>query len=82
MKISADDLRSLQEAEPGSELVVYEGKVAVRPTADLQAGKYPGALTVVSRADLLAEMRDQNLSEKDLDDLAGRFNTAISNRGG
>lgn len=82
MRISAEDLRALESAEVDSELVMYEGKVAVRATADLQAGKYPGALTVVSRDDLLAEMREQGLSENDLEDLAGRFNTAMTNRGG
>ncbi|RCW45164.1 hypothetical protein DFQ14_103128 [Halopolyspora algeriensis] len=82
MRIDAEDLRALHSAEAGSELVVYEGKVAVRATADLQAGEYPGALTVVSRDDLLDEMSRHNLTENDFDSIAGRLNTAMTNRGG
>lgn len=63
-----------------STLVVLEGKVLVVPTAEL--GDYRGAVEVISRNDLAAQLGSDVSSEQDLDELAARLNTVVQQLGG
>jgi hypothetical protein len=83
MKIGPEQVRELMEAgEPDSSLVLYQGRPEVVSAADLEAGRYPGALTVASQRDLLDLRGRHDLSPRDIEELAAQLDSAVSRLGG
>jgi hypothetical protein len=49
MLINPADVRRLMESDdPGSPLVIYQGRAAVISAGDLTADRYPGALSIAA----------------------------------
>ncbi|RAV13483.1 hypothetical protein DQP55_09870 [Mycolicibacterium sp. GF69] len=80
--ISADDVRGLlQSGEKDAVLVVVEGRVEVIGASRLGSADYRGALEVVTRDDLVRRIGDDP-SEREIDEQAAQFDTAVSELGG
>lgn len=83
MVIGPAEVRRLMESgDPGSSLVLYEGRVEVVSADDLAAGRYPGALSIASRQELLGMLGRKDPSEQEIEQLAANLDAAASNLGG
>ncbi|RJL22725.1 hypothetical protein [Bailinhaonella thermotolerans] len=81
--ISAEDVRRLLESgEPEPTLVLLEGRAQVVARRDLEAEPYRGALVVASRDDVAAGWDPAEVSDDELNQLAQRLDTAVSDLGG
>lgn len=82
MSIHGDDLRRLLESElPDATLVFVEGEPRVVAAAELDTS-LRGALRVVSRDELRAQLADEPVTGTRLDQLAAAFASAVDTMGG
>ena len=83
MLISPADVRRLMESDdPGSTLMIYEGRAAVISAGDLTADRYPGALFIASQHEVLDILGRPVASEQDTGQLAANLDVAASELGG
>ncbi|GAA3630799.1 hypothetical protein ACLIYM_10225 [Streptomyces fenghuangensis] len=81
--ITAQHVRELlSSSDPDPRLVLLEGHPRVVPAAEAGADRYRGAVEVVSRDDLTARIGPGAPSERDLEALASRLQTVVSELGG
>jgi hypothetical protein len=80
--ISTDDVRRLLLSnDPGSVLVLVEGRPEVIAMSQLGSDEYRGALEVVSRDDLARRLGDAP-SEHDVAEQASLLDSTVSELGG
>lgn len=78
MTITAEQLRLLFDSDlPDPHLVIEEGEARVAPSPEGDRG-----LVAASRADLLAQLGGRRPSDEELEHLAARLDTAVTNQGG
>ena len=83
MLIGPADVRRLMDADdPDATLAIYQGRAEVISARDLAAGRYPGALSVTSRRDVLEILGRQVTSERDIEQLAANLDVVASDLGG
>jgi hypothetical protein len=83
MLIGPADVRRLMESDdPGSTLVIYQGRAAVISADDLTADRYPGALSITSQQEVLGILGRPVTSEQDIEQLAANLDATASNLGG
>ncbi|KOV90022.1 hypothetical protein [Nocardia sp. NRRL S-836] len=83
MAVPVQDLRQLLDsAEPGAALVHVEGRYVVAGSAELDTPELRGALSVVTREELLERAGGQPVAERDLEEIAAALAAAVDNRGG
>lgn len=83
MRITAQDLQELLDSdvvEPN--LVLQEGGMRVVAAAELESGRDPGVLQVVSRDQLVRQLGGQDVTDRALQEMAARLDTEVSNLGG
>ncbi|MFH0241240.1 hypothetical protein ACGRHY_02095 [Streptomyces sp. HK10] len=81
--ITAQHVRELlSSSDPDPRLVLLEGRPRVVPAAEAGAGRYSGAVEVVSRDDLTARTGPGTPSEQELEALASRLQAVVSELGG
>jgi hypothetical protein len=83
MLIGPADVRRLMESEdPGSTLVIYQGRAAVISAGDLAADRYPGALSITSQQEVVDILGRHVTSEQEIEQLAANLDVTASNLGG
>jgi hypothetical protein len=83
MLIGPAEVRQLIDSgDPDPTLVLYEGRAVVVPAGDLEAGRYPGALAITSRRELLDSLGRPVASGQDIEQLAASLDAAASSLGG
>ncbi|MGK5448025.1 MULTISPECIES: hypothetical protein [Streptomyces] len=81
--ITAQHVRELlSSSDPDPRLVLLEGSPRVVSAAEAGADRYRGAVEVVSRDDLAARLGPGAPSDRDLEALASRLQTVVSELGG
>lgn len=81
--ITAQHVRELlSSSDPDPRLVLLEGRPRVVPAAEADADHYRGAVEVVSRDDLAARIGPGTPSEQELEALASRLQSVVSELGG
>lgn len=83
MMISPDDVRRLLAAtDADALLVLVEGRAEVIPAGALDSDDYRGALTVMSRNELIEQVGSATPSDHEVAEQAARLDATISNLGG
>ncbi|MCI0385034.1 hypothetical protein [Streptomyces sp. CNQ085] len=81
--ITAQHVRELlSSSDPDPLLVLLEGRPRVVSAAEAGGDRYRGAVEVVSRDDLAAGLGPGTLSEQELEALASRLESVVSELGG
>ena len=78
----ADVHRLVESADPDCSLVLYRGQTALVTAADLAAGRYPGALEIVTRREALGMLGRDDPGDRELDELTATLDTVVSEMGG
>ena len=79
MPVPVDGLKSLLRSErPDATLVLVEGDYVVADREEAAAG----ALTVVTREELLERLGGRSITDHDLDEVAATLSSAVDNLGG
>jgi hypothetical protein len=63
-------------------LVVTAGTAAVVPASELDSDRYRGAMEIISRQDLVAQLGTGTPSRRDLEETATRLDSAVTRLGG
>ena len=83
MPVPVDDLRKLLRSEsPDATLVLVEGRYVVADREELTTDALRGALSVVTREELLRSVGGEPATDRDLDQAAAVLSSAVDNRGG
>lgn len=83
MAIPIEDLRALVEsARQDAALVHVAGRYVVAGPDELGSDGLRGALTVVTRADLLERLGGRPVTDHELEPVAATLGAAVDNRGG
>ncbi|GAB2892522.1 hypothetical protein GCM10027074_70760 [Streptomyces deserti] len=80
--ITPEHVKDLLESDAGNPtLVVVAGAAEVVPASALDTDRYRGALEVVSRKDLLAQLSTGTASRHDLEEMAARLDGTVTRLG-
>jgi hypothetical protein len=72
----------MESDDPGSTLVIYQGRAAVVSANDLAADRYRGALSITSQQEVLDLLGRHVTSEQEIEQLAANRDAAASDLGG
>jgi hypothetical protein len=72
----------MESDDPGSTLVIYQGRAAVVSANDLAADRYRGALSITSQQEVLDLLGRHVTSEQEIEQLAANLDAAASDLGG
>jgi hypothetical protein len=83
MIVGTADVRRLVESHDADcSLVLYRGRTELVAADDLAAGRYPGALPIVTRREALGMLGRDDPGDRELDELAATLDTVVSEMGG
>jgi hypothetical protein len=81
--ITADHVRNLlNRTEGDATLVLLRGRVEVMECADADVECCRGAMTIVSRRDLVERLGGDRLASVDLEAVAAELDSAVTHQGG
>ena len=80
--ITPENVRRLLESDSDAVLVLIEGRTEVIGPDALESDDYRGALRVITRAELVAQIGGDALSDRELSEQAAALETAIAELGG
>jgi hypothetical protein len=83
MIVGRSDVRELVEShDPDCSLVLYRGRTTLVTADDLAAGRYPGALEIVTRQEAVDMLGRDDPTDREIEELAANLDTAMSEMGG
>ncbi|WP_033320308.1 hypothetical protein [Streptomyces yerevanensis] len=80
--ITSEQIEALLASDAeGPTLIVTAGTVVVVPASALDSERYRGAVEIISRHDLVAQLGTDAPSRRDLKETAARLDTAVTQLG-